>query len=143
MIQDKERLIEMRAQGVSYDKIAQELNKSKQTLINWSNDLKEEIANRRALELEALYEKFYLLKEKRISLFGTILGRIKTELDNRDLEKIPTHKLFELFIKYYDLLKREFIELNFKDSKEIQEEKTERALLDMAVTPQEKELNID
>jgi len=143
MIQDKERLIEMRAQGVSYDKIAQELNKSKQTLINWSNDLKEEIANRRALELEALYEKFYLLKEKRISLFGTILGRIKTELDNRDLEKIPTDKLFELFIKYYDLLKREFIELNFKDSKEIQEEKTERALLDMAVTPQEKELNID
>ena len=56
LIDTKERFIEMRAKGYSFDKIALELGKAKQTLIDWSKELQDEIANRKALELEALYE---------------------------------------------------------------------------------------
>ena len=69
----KERFIELRAKGYSFEKIAKELGKAKQTLIDWSKELQDEIANVKALELEALYEKFYLLKESKITNYGTCL----------------------------------------------------------------------
>ncbi len=49
-----ERFIELRAKGLSFDKIAKDLGKAKQTLIDWSKDYQEEIANLKALELETL-----------------------------------------------------------------------------------------
>ena len=52
----KERFIELRAKGWSFDKIAKETGKAKQTLIDWSKELQDEIGNRKALELEALYD---------------------------------------------------------------------------------------
>ena len=52
--EQKERFIELRAQGFSFDKIAKELGKAKQTLIDWSRELQDEIANRKAMELDTL-----------------------------------------------------------------------------------------
>ena len=86
-IQDKERFIELRAKGWSYDKIGKELGKAKQTLIDWSKELQDEIANLKALELEALYEKYYLLKETRLQTFGEMLTKIKTEVEQRPLRR--------------------------------------------------------
>jgi len=37
--QTKEKFIELRAKGLSFDKISRELRISKQTLINWSKKL--------------------------------------------------------------------------------------------------------
>ena len=71
----KENFIELRAKGWSFDKIAKELGKAKQTLIDWSKELEDEIANLKALELEALYEKHYLLKENRIETLEYYLKR--------------------------------------------------------------------
>ena len=51
LLQTKERFIELRAKGWSFDKIAKEIGKAKQTLIDWSKELQDEIANRKALEL--------------------------------------------------------------------------------------------
>lgn len=64
LLETKERFIELRAKGWSFDKIAKEIGKAKQTLIDWSKELQDEIANRKALELEALYETYYLQREK-------------------------------------------------------------------------------
>ena len=44
----KERFIDLRAKGWSFDKIAKETGKAKQTLIDWSKELQDEIANRKA-----------------------------------------------------------------------------------------------
>ena len=126
----KEQFIEFRAKGWSFDKIAKKLKKSKPTLIAWSRELQEEIANFKALELEALYEKYFLLKQSRIKFFGDTLKKIKRELDTRNLKNIPTDKLLDVFIKYYSLLKEEYVELHFKTDPEIIEEKQERELLD-------------
>jgi len=133
----KEKFIELRAQGWSFDKIANELGKAKQTLIDWSRELQDEIANRRALELDALYEKYYLYKENRIQVYGELLKRIKDEIEGRDLTDVPTDKLLDLFIKYADKVKEEVIEPKFKTAKEIDEERAEAEILDgLTETPQ-------
>lgn len=126
----KERFIDLRARGLSFDKISKELGKAKQTLIDWSKELQEEIANRKALELEALYEKHYLLKENRLQIFGEMLRKIKAEADKRNLSDIPTDKLLELLLKYNSLVKEELVEPIFKSSGDLQDERAERALLE-------------
>lgn len=131
----KERFIELRAKGYSYDRIAKELGKAKQTLIDWGRELQEEIANLKALELEALYEQYYLLKESRLKNFGEMLIKIKKELDTRDLSDVPTDKLLELLLKYNTLVKEEYVEPHFRTSQEIEEEQAERRLLEDLTNP--------
>jgi hypothetical protein len=126
----KERFIQLRAQGYSYDRAAKELGKAKQTLIDWSKELGSEIANRKALELDALYEKYYLYKEHRLQVFGQILARLREEALNRDLSDLPTDKLLDLVIKYNSQLKEEYLEPTFKSSEEIHEERLNKQLLE-------------
>lgn len=143
LLKTKDRFIELRAQGYSFEKIAKELGKAKQTLIDWSKDLQEEIANRRALELEALYEGYYLLKEAKIKKYGAILSKITTELEERDFKNVSTGRLLELYLLYFEKISQEVVEPNFKSSKEILEEETDRALLEeLSALPQDSRLNL-
>ncbi len=135
-VKAKEKFIELRAQGYSFDKIARKIGKAKQTLIDWSKELEEEIANLKAIELETIYEKHYLSKETRLRTFGEMLTRIRHEITNRELSEIPTDKLLELFLKYDKQLQDELVEPKFKTSQEIDEEKNSRALLEgLTTTP--------
>lgn len=61
----KEKFVELRAKGLSFDRIAAELETSKQTLINWAKELENEISNLKKVELEALQEKYFMLKSQR------------------------------------------------------------------------------
>ena len=108
--QTKERFIELRASGLSYDKIAKELQVSKVTLIAWAREFELELSNLRAIELESLLESYYLTRVKRIELLGERLKALKAELESRDLRDVPTAKLFILFTKCYELLKAEVLE---------------------------------
>ena len=131
----KEEFIRLRAKGYSYDKVAKQLKKSKVTLVEWGKDLQEEIANHKALELEALYEKYYLLKEHKIKLFGNALEKMKAELEGRDLADIPTDKLFDLMARYHSLLQEEFTEPVFKTNRESKAAREEREILDSLTSP--------
>ena len=135
-IETKERFIELRAKGWSFDKIAKELGKAKQTLIDWSKELEDEIANLKALELEALYEKHYLLKENRIETFGVLLRKLKDEVMSRDLSDVPTDKLLDLFLKYNNQIREEIVEPIYKSSQELIEERQDRELLEELTTLQ-------
>ncbi len=130
LLETKERFIELRAKGWSFDKIAKELGKAKQTLIDWSKELKDEIANRKALELEALYEKYYLLKESRLKTFGELLGKLRKEVMSRDLSELPTDKLLDLLLKYENQVKEETVEPTYKTSREITEVRLDKELLE-------------
>jgi transcriptional regulator len=136
LLETKQQFIELRARGYSFDKIAKELGKAKQTLVDWSKELQEEIANRKALELEALYESHYLLKENRLQTFGAMLTKIKAEVERRDLSDVPTDKLLELLLKYNSQVRDELVELIFKSSQELKEEKADRDLLNDLTTLQ-------
>lgn len=126
----KQQFIELRAKGWSFDKIAKELGKAKQTLIDWSKELQDEIANLKALELEALYESYYLLKENRLKTFGGLLNKIKDEVLSRDLSEVPTDKLLEILLKYNAQVKEEIVEPIYKTSQEIMEERMDKELLE-------------
>ncbi len=140
LLQTKERFIELRAKGWSFDKIAKETGKAKQTLIDWSKELQDEIANLKALELEALYEKHYLLKENRIETFGVLLIKLKDEVMSRDLSDVPTDKLLDLFLKYNNQIKEEIVEPIYKSSQELIEERQDRELLEELTTLQSEPL---
>ena len=78
--EQKAKFIHLRAKGYSFAKIAKELGVSKSTLSNWSQELEEQIARAKAMELEALQEEYYILKEGRIKLLGEQLRAIQKEL---------------------------------------------------------------
>lgn len=140
LLETKERFIELRAKGLSYDKIAKRLGKAKQTLIDWSKELQEEIANRKALELEALYEAYYLQRESRLQTLGTIIKKIKDEVKKRDLSDVSTDKLLELLLKYNSQVKEEVIDPAYRSSQELIEEKQDRELLEELTTLQSEPL---
>ena len=103
----KERFVELRASGMSYDRIAKEIGVSKQTLINWSGALSVEIANLKAVEWEALLEKHMASREQRLKRFTKVLNQVSAELDKRDLASIPSEKLLEVFLKFNAAVKDE------------------------------------
>jgi transposase len=107
--EQKNKFIHLRAKGNSFAKIAKELKVSKGTLSNWSQELEDLIAEAKAMELEALQEEFFLLKEGRIRLLGEQLKAIQSEMSKRDLSKVKTDKLMELQLRYFGELKGEYI----------------------------------
>jgi len=100
----KERFLELRANGMSYNAISNELDCSKQTLIDWSKELWMELHNLREANKEALLEKYRLSQMARIQLFGEQLQAITEELAGRDLSTVSTERLYELALKYGNAL---------------------------------------
>jgi IS30 family transposase len=144
LIDTKQQFIELRAKGWSFDKIAKELGKAKQTLIDWSKELQDEIANLKAMELEAIYESYYLLKENRLQTFGGLLNKIKDEVLKRNFTDVPTDKLLELLLKYNAQIKEEIVEPIYKTSTEIKEERLDKELLEelTAIKPEMRRLKV-
>ena len=120
LTETKQKFIELRAQGLSFDKIAKELGKSKQTLIDWSRDFMGEIANLKAIQLEEMYETFYLTKENRLQTLGTMLSKIKEEVETRELTDVPTEKLLDLLLKYNTKVAEELVEPTYRSQDEIE-----------------------
>lgn len=117
----KSDFIELRAKGWSYSRIAKKLKVSRSTLANWTAELEGEIASLKAMELEALYERYYLTKEGRIKLLGDQLKDIQAELKKRKLDRVSTEKLMELELKVFQSLKEEYTESRPLSDQEIQE----------------------
>jgi len=92
----KEKFIELRAQGMSFNKIAEDIKVSKVTLMKWEKDLDREIAEIMFIELEALREKYYMNKQSRLECYGELLERAKYELKGRDFSEITTDKLITI-----------------------------------------------
>mgnify|MGYP000470939178 CR=1 FL=1 len=114
----KQRFIELRAAGHSFDNIAKQLEVSKSTLIDWSKEFEYEVANLKAIELESLQEQYYIAKKARIEIIGDQTKKLKEELMKRELGDIPTEKLYDIFLKYMQWLKQEEVEPVFQRQKE-------------------------
>ena len=106
----KAQFVELRAKGWSYLKIARKLKVSKNTLASWGAELDGDIASLKAIEMEALHEKYFMTKEARIHLLGEQLKEIKAELKRRGLEDVSTEKLLEMELKWYQALQAEYVE---------------------------------
>ncbi len=125
----KEKFIDLRVQGLSYEKIAKRLGVCKQTLINWNSEMSMEISNLRACRLEEIYEKYCISKEKRVELFGKALQSIVDELGKRSLSDVPTTKLFTLLTHYAEQLKNEAKFCSPMDNDEIEDQRSIKEML--------------
>lgn len=122
----KNEFVIMRAKGYSYRDIEDELGVSKSTLSNWSNELEEEIARLKAIELDSLYQQYYLNKENKIKLLGDLLDRMREEALSRDLSDVSTDRLLELILRYQEKLEDEKVNIKLLSSKEMEELKTDK-----------------
>lgn len=80
------------------EEIAQALEVSKQTLINWSKDdsFQEQVNIARAVRLQAIVKKYQLNREANLQRYGKLLDRLNQEMEKRDLSDLPTDKLFKM-----------------------------------------------
>ncbi|MBI3316927.1 MAG: hypothetical protein HYZ85_02840 [Candidatus Omnitrophica bacterium] len=128
----KDKFLTLRAQNLSYAKIAEQLGVSKQTLIAWSKSLRVEIGNLRAIHLEELQEKYHVLRAGRLELFGQQLHTVTEELKKRTYADVPTDKLVEMFIKFAQILKQDDSGLLFIEEKMNNETDIEDLTMDMS-----------
>jgi len=90
----------LRAQGKSFDTIAQELGISKQTLITWQGDLQDQVNEQTFFELQTITETYAVTRKKRFESHAKMLSAVLTELERRadtdQLTDLPTDKLVNL-----------------------------------------------
>lgn len=103
----KERFIELRAKGYSFDRISDEINVSKPTLIKWHSEFEKEIVNLRYIQLEGLLERYGLVKQKKIEALAEVVERTMEEFRNRDLSRESLRHLIDLARMAEKLLKEE------------------------------------
>lgn len=106
----EKKFLILRSEGLSFDKISEEIKVSKPTLVKWSKVYQDEIQDLKAMDLLALKEKYqYTQKET----YETLLKQIKKVDDaitNTDFSKLCIKDL--LLIKTNILDKIEEIEKN-------------------------------
>jgi hypothetical protein len=65
------------------------------------------------------------------------MKKIREEIDKRDLSKVSTGKLIELYIKQASALKDEIVEPSFKSTEEQERDRQEREYLErLTATPE-------
>jgi hypothetical protein len=139
--QTKERFMELRAQGLPLLKIGAEINVSKPTMIKWDKEFGEEIGNLRAIELEAMYDKYDLSLRKKVEFFGDVLSRIQRELETRDLSSVSTEKLFAMYAHFYQEAQHTLPKITFRDEDEVRADKSQRKSLRDALLENQKRIS--
>ena len=89
-----------RAQGKSFDKIADDLGITKQTLIKWQGELFSQIREQEFFEVQAITEAYAVTRRQRFDATAKALHAVLAELSRRidtdQLADLPTDKLVNL-----------------------------------------------
>lgn len=97
---EKMAFVMQRAQGKSFDKIAQDLGVSKQTLITWQSELNDQIKEQIFYELQTITEAYAVTRKQRFDANAKLLGAVMAEMTRRadaeQLADMPTDKLVNL-----------------------------------------------
>lgn len=107
--EQKQAFIQLRAEGLSYRRIHEQIGVSRSTCSRWEEKLRAQIAQRKAQQLNDLYEAYSMTKEGRIKTLGETVKRIQLQIDKTDLSQIPPDKLLDLHLKYTKALQDEYI----------------------------------
>lgn len=124
----QKEILELRAMGFSFARIAKETGVSKQTAVDICKANEEKIATLNAVEIESLYEQHRITLFERLKAHANLLSRIREEIEQRDLSEITTDKLIDLYLKTSSSLKSELLEPTFQSSEEQAARKSEREM---------------
>lgn len=98
--EQKLQFVGYRAQGFSFDKIAEVLGISKPTLIKWQGELYNQVREQEFYEVQTITERYRVMRRDRFEAVAKLLGAVNSELTRRaetnDLADIPTDKLVNL-----------------------------------------------
>jgi hypothetical protein len=92
----RQKFVERRAQGWSYVRIATELGVAKSTLVEWSRQLRFEIQNQCAIELDDLKNRLLGPRQHRANQLAQKLAAVEDALRKRDLASVSTQGLYTL-----------------------------------------------
>jgi len=112
-VETHQKFISLRAQGISFQRIMEEIKVSKPTLINWSRKFQYEIQNLRAISSEFLLEKWLFSRESRINHLGEQLRKAEAELGKRNIAELSTNQLMRLIERLRREIQREIGPLKF------------------------------
>lgn len=96
----KNEFVLRRAQGLSFNKIAQDLGISKSTLLQWQGELLNQIKEQEFYEIQDITEQFRITRRDRFEVTARLLGAVRDELARRanteQLADMPVDKLVNL-----------------------------------------------
>ena len=97
-LEEKARFIQLRAQGLSFDSIAEEMQVSKPTLLKWQGEFYEEVKQAQFHEFDNLLNQFQVHRNKRFENNCRLLNACYAELENRieQLEELSVPELQKL-----------------------------------------------
>ena len=120
-VEIKHQFIELRAQGKSLRTASDVLKIGLQTAVRWERELKEQIANLKAIEIDTLLERHQLTVQAQIERYGFELARVTEELKKRDLSDLQTPKLYDIMVKLHARVEEACPRLTLRDDDEIAE----------------------
>ena len=96
----KERFVELRVAGETFEAIAKKLEVSKQTLIKWSKEdgINETVTTAKLMKYQSILKIYEQNRQSKIEYFASLSKKIKDELKTRDLSKVRTEILLKLIL---------------------------------------------
>lgn len=116
--QTKLQIITLRAEGLSYARIAEEAKVSKQTAVDVVGESQDQVATLHAIQMEALFESQRVNLRGRIEQLSALQRRLLEEIERRDLSELSTDKLITLYLNTTKNLKEEVFTPKMETSKE-------------------------
>lgn len=105
--EQKDKFIELRAAGLSFDAISKQLNISKPTLLKLNRELAADIERLKFINMECLAEKYKMVKIARLESLGKVLEKVDSQIETADFSKLPIDKLLEVRFKLADKMQAE------------------------------------
>ena len=90
----KDRLVLLRAQGLSYERIGKELGIAASSAYEIARKLKSQIDRARAIQLEAIQERVFAGYEQELTWLADELKRVQEILRERDYGYVNTEQLY-------------------------------------------------
>ncbi len=108
MEQDKkDKFVELRAQGLSFDAISKQLSISKPTLIKLARELSDEVDWLKFMHMETLAEQYKMMRAARLERLGAVLQRVEVAPDQADYSRMTPDRLTELWLRLKDKMRDE------------------------------------
>lgn len=129
-----EKFLELRAQGMSYQKIAGEVAVSVTTLKKWGVQWDSKVEELKRDRLAAFVDQQLVDLESRLRLRGEQILRMRDELAARDLSKVNDSVLMRIYLRYLDAVQKEVQPLRVEIANPLAD--YQRVLMQCAVLPE-------
>jgi len=108
---DIQKFIVLRASGLSFDKISQEMGISKPTLLKWAKEFKRELDEVQFFELQNIIDQYGIMRRGRVEVLSeslqVALSELRSRMQSGKLSELSTDKLLSLVLTLEARLERE------------------------------------